>query len=215
MIVRTINNLGGLKRIGTFPSLKLRRLVWWESPVERDYIHLLEPDRTVKYYQEQPLKIRYVLDGKEHFYTPDFMIWRGLKIQIVEVKPESKIYQEKYQHLFMMAGQACNEAGYEFLVVTDTMIRVQPKLNNIKTFRRYARVPINSPQHLHHCKDIFSRRSEMALGEVLESLAVKQVYKPTVYGLLYWGILETNLLEPVNKDSRIRLTGNELAPKEM
>lgn len=215
MTVRAINNLGGLKRIGTFPSLKLGRLVWWESPVERDYIHLLEPDGTVKYYQEQPLKIRFLLNRREHLYTPDFMLWRGDKIQIVEVKPESKIYQEKYQYLFMMATQACSEKGYEFLVVTDTMIRVQPKLNNIKTFWRYARVPINSPRCLQHCKNIFNQTSEMALGDALELFAAKQIYKPTVYALLYWGVLEINLLEPINSDSRICLASNGAVSKEM
>lgn len=205
MPVRTISNAGGLKRIGTFPSLKVGKLVWWESPLEKDYIHLLEPDRTVKFYQEQPLKIRFVLDGKEHLYTPDFMVWRGPKIQIVEVKPEDKVYQEKYQRLFRIVSQACNEEGYEFLVVTDSMIRVQPKLNNIKTFWRYAGVPISSAQQLHHCRDIFSQTPEMPLGKVLESLAARQIYKPTVYGLLYWGILEINLLEQISKESRIRL----------
>ena len=42
MSVRKIINKGNRKVIGRFPSLKLKRNVWWESQLERDYIYILE-----------------------------------------------------------------------------------------------------------------------------------------------------------------------------
>ena len=71
MGVRRITN-GGRKVIGKFPSIKNGRMVWWESQIERDYLYLLEIDPDVVSYEEQPLKIRYYLDGEPHLYTPIF-----------------------------------------------------------------------------------------------------------------------------------------------
>jgi hypothetical protein len=215
MVVRAINNLGGMKRIGKFPSIKLGRLVWWESPLESDYIHLLEPDSAVTFYKEQPLRIRYTFRGKEHFYTPDFLVQIGSKIKIVEVKPEKKAFDEKYQELFRIAAQACCQKGYEFVVVTDTMIRAQPKLDNIKVLWRYARTPLHPTHYILHCKEIFSRKSEIALGELFEIFITKQVSKRVIYGLLYWGLLEIDLLKPINGDSKICLLRTGLTPQEV
>jgi hypothetical protein len=207
MVARVINNFGFLKRIGTFPSIKLGRQVWWESPLESDYIHLLEADGAVSFYEEQPFKIKYTLNGKKHYYTPDFLVKRHSSIQIVEVKPEKKVFNDKYQTLFRMAAQACRQEGYEFAVVTDLMIRIQPKLNNIKVLWRYARTPLNSLEYRLYCQEAFSVKNELSLGELFNFFTTKKVNRRVVYALLYWGFLEINLMESINENSKVCLSG--------
>jgi hypothetical protein len=56
---RKITNAGNRKVIGKFPSLKMNRVIWWESQLERDYIYLLEIDPEVLSYSEQPFTISY------------------------------------------------------------------------------------------------------------------------------------------------------------
>lgn len=80
MGVRKITN-GSRKVIGKFPSLKMGKMVWWESQLERDYIFHLEFYRSVISYEEQPLKLRYKLDREVHCYTPDFLVVRHSKKQ--------------------------------------------------------------------------------------------------------------------------------------
>src|SRR5437588_206487 len=90
---RNISNKGSRKIIGKFPSLLMGLVVKWESKLERDFIYLLEFDSDVISYREQPIRIIYFLDGKSCRYTPDFLVVRKNKRQIIEVKPKDKIFR--------------------------------------------------------------------------------------------------------------------------
>ena len=87
MRARTPRNSGTLKNIGKFPSLKNKSTVWFESHLEKDFIYLIEFDKSVIKYQEQPFKIKYFLNGKPCIYTPDFFIEKPNKKQVIEIKP--------------------------------------------------------------------------------------------------------------------------------
>jgi len=204
MSVRKVAN-NRFKSIFLFPSLKMGKQVWADSPLEEDYLHLLDPDGEVTFFKEQPLKIYYTLAGKSRMYsyTPDFLVRRGDKVQIVEVKPIAKVYDAKNQLLFRIATRACREKGYEFIVVTDEFIRLQPRLDNLKTFRRYASVPTNSPQLHRYCRELFSSTPEVRLNELVSFFEAKNHSRKAIYALLYWGVLHTDLMKPVNGDSLI------------
>jgi hypothetical protein len=73
MPVRKVSNRGG-NTIGHFPSLKMGRMIDYESLIERDLIYLLEFEQDVTWYAEQPLTIPYHYEEKERDYTPDFHI---------------------------------------------------------------------------------------------------------------------------------------------
>jgi hypothetical protein len=73
MSVRRVSNRGG-NIVGHFPSLKLGRMVAFESLIERDFIYLLDYEPAVEHFSEQPLVIRYQHAGKKRQYTPDFHV---------------------------------------------------------------------------------------------------------------------------------------------
>lgn len=203
MRVRSFTNRGSTtKVIGKFPSLKNDTSVWWESQIERDFIYLLEFDNEVLSYQEQPLRIQYVLNGRIHYYTPDFLVRRGHRKQIIEVKPEAKASSEFWRELFSAVASVFHQDGYEFLVATDNIIRIQPRLNNIKLLWRYARTTI-SPQHRVYCNQMLRDRDQIELKELIQFFAYKNVGEQVVYALLYWGYIETNLMCPINPHSII------------
>ena len=81
--------------------------MWWESQIERDFIYLLEFDSEVLSYQEQPLRIQYVRDGRVHKYTPDFLVKRANRRQIIEVKPERKAQSEESKAFFRIVAAIC------------------------------------------------------------------------------------------------------------
>ncbi|AFZ28562.1 TnsA endonuclease (plasmid) [Cylindrospermum stagnale PCC 7417] len=112
--------------------MKMNTIIWWESQIERDYIYLLEIDKSVLAYQGQPFRITYSDNGILRTYTPDFWVTRPDKQQVVEVKPVSKINSPENLNLFRHIHILCQQQGREFVVVTDTMIRIQPKLNVIR-----------------------------------------------------------------------------------
>jgi TnsA endonuclease N terminal len=203
MRARRVIRRGTRRTVGKFPTLKpSKRSVHWESLLERDYYYLLEIDSDVISYREQPLKIEYILDGKKHRYTPDLLVERRCKRQIIEVKLEEKV--KKYDLLFRIASEICARNGYEFVVVTDETIRVQPRLNNVKVLWRYSRTQIR-PQHQITCQELLTIKSEVALGKIIELLGNGGAGTRVAYALLYWGVLSVDLMKPINKDSLVCL----------
>lgn len=179
--------------------------MWADSPLEHDYIHLLEPDSEVSYYEGQPLKICYTLTGEKRVrtYTPDFLVKRGDKIQIVEVKLKKNTLDERIQLLFRIATRACLLKGCEFVVATEETIRLQPRLDNLKTCWRYASTPVSPPRYRFYCREFFSSEAVAPLGEVIRYFESKNVSRRVVYALLYWGVLAVNFMKPLDRDSLV------------
>lgn len=187
-----------------FPSIKLKRTVYCESGLELDYAFLLDADHGVNSFQEQPGKIRYYLNGKLRTYTPDFFVTRPDKKQIVEVKPESKVFTEENKILFGVIDSICRKANCEFVVVTDIKIRVQPRLDNIKLLWKYGRTPI-CPRHHIYCQEFFALKRNLVLGELFEFFANRKEGRSVVFSLLYWGVIGVDINAPIRADSLVYL----------
>lgn len=184
--------------IGKFPSLKLNRIILWRSLLERDYLHLLEFDPDVVYYKEQPFQIDSINDDV-HNYTPDFLVERTDKRQIIEVKPEQYVTNEENAVLYLSLASVCRAKGYEFLVVTDTMVRAQPCLNNVKLLWRYARTPL-TPQHQILCHNFMLRCTQANFTEVIQFFELNCIAKDVVYALMYRGALAFDITQPINSE---------------
>jgi hypothetical protein len=125
------------------PSLKLNRLVAYESTLERDLFTLLEFDPNVIWYEEQPMTIAYSLtNGRRSRYTPDALVeFRGHPITdkpfsplLIEVKPrkELSIDVEKLRPRMRAGRRHAQSNGWRFRVLTEREIRVQPLLPNAR-----------------------------------------------------------------------------------
>jgi hypothetical protein len=206
---RKVIRRGSRRTTGKFPTLKPeKRSVHWEGPLERDFIFLLEIDPEVASYREQPLKIEYAMEGKKHVYTPDFLVERKGKKQLAEVTLRRKVKER--DAAFRIISTVCARNGYEFVVVTEDEIRLQPRLNNVKLLWRYSRTSI-TPQHQIACQEYFSGSGEATLADLMASFATKGIGKQLVYGLLYHGLLDFDLMKPITPESLVRLPKSQLA----
>lgn len=201
---RTPRNSGTLKNIGKFPSLKNKSIVWFESHLERDFLYLIEFDKDVIKYQEQPFKIKYFLAGKQRFYTPDFFVKRQNKKQVIEIKPQSKTESEEFIHFSNQMKSLFDEKGYEYHVITDLTIRLQPKLSNIKRLWRYARIPITA-RHEILIYELFSNSSILSLAETCSFFSHAKEQKDLVYTLLFHSYLLTDIEKPISAESLISI----------
>lgn len=206
MVVRRITNRGGRKQVGKFASLKNGQIVMWESLLERDFMYWLEFDRNVISYEGQPLKARFVLGGEPHHYTPDFLAIRKNRKQIFEVKYEADAAKEENQIKFHAISHICRENGYEFKVVTEKTIRVEPKLDNIKFLFRFASVQPEI-QDLIAVRRYFDAHSEANLGDLLSLFRQQDKQAQLVYALLYRGVLKFDLTEPITSASTVVYAG--------
>jgi hypothetical protein len=131
MPVRQVSNKGK-NTIGKYPSLKLNRMVAYESVLELDVIHLLEFSQAVTSYEEQPFKIPYEDEnGKRRHYTPDFYVQSGKSQAVIEVKPQRFVAKPDNQRKFLVASAWCAEKGVEFQVVTDELLHATRPTSSI------------------------------------------------------------------------------------
>jgi hypothetical protein len=136
-------------------------------------------------------------------YTPDFYVERKNQIQVVEVKPENKVNSERNQRIFHFVAPIFREKGWEFVVVTETMIRVQPQLNNVKLRHRYSGVEF-SLQNLIDCQEYFQKLArQITIEQAERELRPKGITKSILFRWIYSGFLKTNLEKPINSQSLI------------
>lgn len=131
--------------IGKFPSLKLGRMVGYQSLIERDFIYLLDFDTAVTMYAEQPLSLHYKDGSKQRRYTPDFSFSRNGQTYLVECKHHEFMQPEKNQMKWAAARQWCDEHGTIFVVVTEAALRAGHRLENVKLLTDYARYVVDDP----------------------------------------------------------------------
>lgn len=137
MPVRKVSNRGG-NIIGKFPSLKMKRMVQFESTIERDYVYVLDYEVDVTSFEEQPFVIEYRYADKTRRYTPDFHVVRSGRNVLVECKPADLVSTDENQRKFAAARQICALREWEFEIVTDIQLRSGSRLSNIKLLRQYA-----------------------------------------------------------------------------
>ncbi|PWK52855.1 TnsA endonuclease N-terminal domain-containing protein [Pleionea mediterranea] len=132
---------------GSHSSRKVDRQIQWESSLERDLIYLLEFDRAVIHYEEQPVRICF---GRNRTYHPDFevhlredsLIIPKLKKgeYLIEVKYLYDLRKkfEKYRPKFKAAIGHCKTNHSTFKILTDDQIR-STFLDNIKKIDYFMR----------------------------------------------------------------------------
>lgn len=112
-------------------SMKNKRMIQYESILERDYIMLAESDRAIQAYKEQvPLAWKF---GDEQFVTTfDFEVeLPGERKYLVEIKPMSKVLKHGLTELYGHARAWAIKKGYIGLELwTDRELKALPRLAN-------------------------------------------------------------------------------------
>lgn len=174
MPVRKVSN-HGRNIIGYFPSIKMGRMVAFESTIERDLIYLLDFADQVHTFSEQPCVISYLDGDIKRTYTPDFQLQLCNRCQVmIECKPEAVIDLEANQRQFN-AGRAWAEAhSWKYEIITDEWLRAGCRLQNIKFLTRYARhqIPFTLKDRiLHILSDV---EAEVPVRELAYAVSVKE-----------------------------------------
>ena len=110
---------------GSFYSSKLNRQVQYESGLEQKFLLFLENSKNVAFYQEQPCKIFYEINGNSAYYYPDilFVLEDGRAI-VVEIKPIFKMALQSNLTKWSALKAYCQKQGWG-LLVTDGQYSIQ------------------------------------------------------------------------------------------
>jgi hypothetical protein len=135
---------GGIVR-GKFPSRKNGCMVHHEGLLELDALYLFEWSAHILRYREQPLTMTYPDGNRLRRYTPDFALTLidGSKV-LLEIKPISNLNKPNIHHKFLCIADHLRRSEQAFEVITDQVIREQPRLANLKLIHHGAkRFPVS------------------------------------------------------------------------
>lgn len=118
----------------------------FESALERDLMLTMSFDRTVDWFQSQPVRIEYQYPiGMKRHYTPDlavsftpaenFVTPRPMLCEVKYREDLAKNWRE-LRHKFRAAKEHCKEIGWRFEVFDEYRIRTQ-RLTNIQFLWKY------------------------------------------------------------------------------
>lgn len=127
---------------GKFPSIKMNRMIHFESGLERDFIYLLDYDKRITHFEEQPIRIEYKMNGKSYTYTPDFHAVVNGENWLYECKPKKFANTTKNRLKFEVAERWCRDGDWGFQVITDELIRSGCRLRNVKFLTSFSRFEI-------------------------------------------------------------------------
>lgn len=210
---RKISNRATRKNTGYFPSIKNGRSVAFESLLERDYIYLLEFDNDVISYKEQPTKISYKIMDRTYHYTPDFLVQRNNKMQLIEIKPKSKLEKLLSDSLtnkrYEAAAFYCKSNNYdEFKIVTDEEIRSGYILENIKTLFHYSMSHVPAADKMRIRNELMLNGPQQIsdlLIKICDPTECHSRYYSYILSLLYHKEISTDLQSPISKSSIINI----------
>ncbi len=170
MAVRKVSHRGG-NIIGRFPSLKVGRMVSFESLIERDFIYWLEYEPGVSWFEEQPLTLTYQEEQRSLSYTPDFHVVTPKGHLLVECKPEQFVNSSTNQQKFAAAEAWCANRGWRFQVVTEVQLQQGYRLQNIRRLIQFARYPLD-PEFKEQVQTLLSGAARpVTLAELMQQLA--------------------------------------------
>lgn len=207
---------------GLVSSRKNARMTGFESSLECDFFLLLDFDRSVERYEEQPVTIEYVsTTGKLRTYTPDVLVYYRQDLTMVN-DPQPLLCEVKYREdLFakwkeykpkLRAGRAyARGQGWNFRIITEREVRT-PYLDNVKFLRQYRNIELREKEQillLDTLREMRESDPESVLAAIHQETVKRAELLPMLWRLLADGNIQADLTYPLTMRTRIRLTASE------
>ncbi|MHB1697433.1 MAG: TnsA endonuclease N-terminal domain-containing protein [bacterium] len=200
---------------GYFYSFKNGRNIDFESQLEKKFYLLFEFTEEIESYQEQPVKVGAIVNGRKISYFPDCLVrFRpelSLKPLLIEIKylKELKEKKEKIAAKARAVHAYSRENGYLFKIFTDARLD-ETYIDNIKFLYRYCHKPKTGRYDEYEGK-ILSALSDngMSVNELLETVSVdseeKAVVLPVLWHLIFNKMITADLYRPLTNSTIISL----------
>ncbi|HXA48625.1 MAG TPA: TnsA endonuclease N-terminal domain-containing protein [Burkholderiaceae bacterium] len=204
---------------GSFASRKNGGMNEFESPLEKEYMLLLDFDERVERYESQPVNIP--IPGIPRGYTPDVLVFylpdpntgEFAKPLLTEVKHTDDLERNaaKYAPKFALAEQYAVDRGWEFHVTTQVDIRT-PRLSNLKFLREYRNISPADRDRVELVRVANKIGDVISPDSLLEHLAVSDDDRLYWLPIIWHAVLTRQLVAdwngPLDHNTVLRLSGN-------
>ena len=198
-----------VKNIHTFASKKCDGMMVLESSLEYDACFHFEFSKQIVMFEPQPIGFHYKLYGQVRSYTPDFLVTFNNEEQIFyEVKPLCKTESEEFDIEFRAKQAAAHNLGIELELITEKEIRVKPLIDNLKLLHRYHRLEQELTPFQKQILKLVTCAENLTLSYLIDNTQSSfSKIIPHIADLLAKGVLESNLLNPLELDSTLHAYG--------
>lgn len=184
---------------GLWFSATVGRFMEYESLLERDWMLLMDFDREVEWMCEQPLRLRYLRDGRAASHVPDLLIWRAGMPEVCDVKSEERLEDPVFLAQVQATGRACAEAGLGYRVLSEPDRQL---LVNVRWLAGFREPPPDLDGERARMLSALAVRgttiSELLAGAVEPALA-----RPVLMHLLWVGEVMVDVTDPISDASRV------------
>lgn len=189
----------------------------FESPLERDYLILLDFDPQVKSYEVQPVVVPvqgvskgYVPDVLVHFHPDAAGVSRESELTEIKTSEDYERHREKYAPKFAAAAKFASERDWIFVQKSDKEIRT-PRLANLKFLRAYRRVEPSPSDIEVILGELHKQGGVSTLSRVMAALCPDDEARahllPTLWHLVAMGSVHVDLDKPLDADVQVLLAG--------
>ena len=177
----------------------------WESIHELNAFRLLDCDPEVIAFQEQPVEIRYELQGKLHRHFPDILVRKKMSNELWEVKTEADAARiEVAERTTLMTGDL-PRLGFRYRLILAEDLGGEPRLANTLLILQHGRRAI-SIQERQVVIRFFNNHTAIHWKQVLDG-ALGPNGRTSVCRMLLEGLLELDMNETIGPKTRIQLAG--------
>lgn len=198
------------KRIYGFNSIKSEKHFRVESSLEFEACYHLKFQANISSFEAQPLGYEYQSFGKTAKYTPDFKTTDRHSDQEgrLEIKAEKEVESRTFQEIFIHKQAAAEELNTPLNLLTESEIRKEPLLSNLKILYKYRTSALLGSEH-YDILDFISSQGPIQINAIPEATSLKKSHcYRMIYDLLARGLLvtEKSLADiPLNSLSLVRV----------
>lgn len=185
----------------------MKRMIQWESPHELNAYRLLDCDPAVVSFEEQPLEIRYELNGEAHRHYPDVLVQRHSGNELWEVKTQADAVRPEVVERAALMTAELPRFGFRYRMMLAEDLGGQPMLVNALLILQYGRLAISIQERQLVLRFINDYR-EIRWGDMHAGLLGTRG-RMCVCRLLLEGILDLDISQPINPETRIRAAARE------
>lgn len=189
---------------GKYPSWKVGRMIQWESQNELNAYRLLDATPSVQRFQEQPLMLRYVMDGERHIHYPDVYVEAaGGSRELWEIKPMAQARLPEFAARTRLLEAALPELGFSYRMVLAEDLGKQPRLNTILELLKHGRVPVRA-ENRERVRQLLERAQALTWKHAEEG-SLGPSGRETLARLSLEGFLNVDMEQPLAAGTRFTL----------
>jgi len=175
------------------------RFLEYESLLERDWMLLMDFDRQVEWICEQPLRLRYRVDGKPVSHVPDLLVWRGGEPEICDVKSAERVDDPVFRAQVRAMELACGEAGWGYRVLVEPDRQL---LTSVRWLAGYRESPPDPDGESARMLSVLAA-GPCTICELLSGAVEPMLARPVLMHLLWVGQVLVDVGEPIADGSRV------------